>query len=293
MSKSVLARVAGVLDASNFAFGINPSIPAAQVSNSPGASGAQTMTLYSPNIVLGDGSYFNPFSTTAPLTFDIGSNAETVTPSSVATIAQGPAGLTVNITATFANVHGQGCRVTTGTAGLQEAINYANTENGGGIVVVDGVWAKLGGTSAILSAAVPATGVSVLDNRSAGPQWWAANSGATALVRTGSALEGWPVTALTTNGAIGPHTSGNYVITKAGVLADTLAAPVTGTEDGIIIAVMSNTANAHTITATGLLNTGSAAVNVATFAAFAGANLVLQASAAKWNVLTSNGITFS
>jgi hypothetical protein len=56
---------------------------------------------------------------------------------------------------------------------------------------------------------------------------------------------------------------------------------------------MSQTANAHTITATGLLNTGSASVNVATFAAFAGANVVLMAFNGKWNVISSVGITFS
>lgn len=293
MPKSILSHVAGVLDASNFAFGINPSIPAAKVANSPGASGSQTLELYMPSVTLADGRTFNPFSTVCPIQVGTGSNQETVTPSAVSTVTGGPAGLTVNITATFANVHGQGDPVASGTAGLQEAINYAKTYLAGGIVVTDGAWTNLGGTNAILAAAVPATGVSVLDNRGPGPQWWSSNSGATALVRTGTALEGWPLTALTTNGAIPPHASGNYIITKAGVLADTLAAPVTGTEDGIIIAVMSNTANAHTITATGLLNTGSAAVNVATFAAYAGANLVLQASGAKWNVLTSNGITFS
>lgn len=99
--------------------------------------------------------------------------------------------------------------------------------------------------------------------------------------------------ALTTNGAINPSAAATYVITKAGVLADTLAAPVVGTDDGKIITVTSNTANAHTITATGLLQTGSASVNLATFAASAGAGLTLMAYQGKWNVLSSVGITFS
>lgn len=101
------------------------------------------------------------------------------------------------------------------------------------------------------------------------------------------------LTALTTNGAIPPHTPATYVITKAGVLADTLAAPTATTDDGLIIVVTSSTANAHTITATGLLQTGTASVNLATFAAQPGAGLTLMAYQGKWNVLGSVGITFS
>lgn len=98
---------------------------------------------------------------------------------------------------------------------------------------------------------------------------------------------------LSINGAIPAHVGHTYVITKAGVLADTLAAPTATTDDGIEITVTSNTANAHTITATGLLQCGTASVNVATFAAQAGAGLTLMAYQGKWNVLASVGITFS
>lgn len=97
---------------------------------------------------------------------------------------------------------------------------------------------------------------------------------------------------LTTNGAL-PVTAGLYVITKAGVLADTLAAPTAGSQDGIIIQIMSTTANAHTLTATGLFQCGTASVNLATFAANAGAGLTLMSYNGKWVVLYSVGITFS
>ena len=83
------------------------------------------------------------------------------------------------------------------------------------------------------------------------------------------------------------------MITKAGVLADTLAAPTAGSQDGIVIQISSTTANAHTLTATGLLQTGTASVNVATFAAQAGAGMVLMSYNGKWIVLSSVGITFS
>ena len=101
------------------------------------------------------------------------------------------------------------------------------------------------------------------------------------------------LTALSVNGAIPPSTPATYVITKAGVLADTLAAPVVGTDDGKTIVVTSATANAHTVTATGLFQTGAATVNLATFAAFPGAGFTVMAYQGKWNVLASVGITFS
>jgi hypothetical protein len=100
-------------------------------------------------------------------------------------------------------------------------------------------------------------------------------------------------TAVTADGALGvPTTSQIRYVTKAGVAAMTLAAP-TSAEEGIELEVKSTTTNAHTITATGLLETGSSAVNVATFAAYAGAGVRLRAKNLKWQVVYSVGITFS
>lgn len=93
--------------------------------------------------------------------------------------------------------------------------------------------------------------------------------------------------------AINPHVESNYVITKAGVDAMTLAAPTATIDDGKVIQIDSTTANAHTLTATGLLNTGAAAVNVATFAAHAGASVRLRAYQGAWYVEAQIGITFS
>ena len=62
------------------------------------------------------------------------------------------------------------------------------------------------------------------------------------------------IQALSTSSAIPATQSGNYVITKTGTLAAlTLGAPTATTDDGMVIDVSSNTAFAHTITATGLL----------------------------------------
>lgn len=98
--------------------------------------------------------------------------------------------------------------------------------------------------------------------------------------------------ALSVDGAVSPSTPATYVITKAGVLAATLAAPAVA-DNGLVIGITSSTANAHTLTATGLLQPGTSAVNLATFAAQPGAGLTLMAVNGKWNVLGSVGITFS
>lgn len=97
---------------------------------------------------------------------------------------------------------------------------------------------------------------------------------------------------LAASGAI-PVVSGASVITKAGVAALTLAAPVAGTQDGVVLIITSNTAFAHTITATGLFQTGTATVNLATFAAFAGASIWLFAYQGKWNVLSLNAVVLT
>lgn len=95
-------------------------------------------------------------------------------------------------------------------------------------------------------------------------------------------------------GAISPSNQATYVITyNGGAGAYTLAAP-TAANNGLIIEITSATAQTHAITATGLLKTGAAAVNVATCAnADAGCSLRLMAYNLLWQVLSANQITFS
>jgi hypothetical protein len=90
---------------------------------------------------------------------------ETVTPSAVTTDGLG----NLLITATFTYSHMAGDTVRSGTFGLQEALN-AVSGFGGGIVVIDGPWAKLGGTQAIFEAATVPANVSIEDLRSGGEQ---------------------------------------------------------------------------------------------------------------------------
>jgi hypothetical protein len=86
--------------------------------------------------------------------------------------------------------------------------------------------------------------------------------------------------------AINPNIPGIYEVKTAGVDAMTLAAPPAAAEGNIII-IVSDTANAHTLTATSLLAGGTALKSLATFPAFRGASLTLRASNGVWQVLSS------
>lgn len=128
-----------------------------------------------------------PFSTLTPIVVGYGqSNQETVTPTatSVGACPSGNLGIgqaqCVTITASFSNTHGQSETAGDGTFGLQTAINYAQ-QMGGGIVTVDSVWSQMGGTNAMLTAAVPFSNVSIADYRANSPQFWNVQTGATTL----------------------------------------------------------------------------------------------------------------
>lgn len=89
--------------------------------------------------------------------------------------------------------------------------------------------------------------------------------------------------------------SGNYVITKAGVAAMTLAAPTAGVQDGMIIVLISDTAYAHTLTATSLLENGASGspYTTATFGAYIGANITLRAYNGTWVVIAVSNVSLS
>lgn len=84
----------------------------------------------------------------------------------------------------------------------------------------------------------------------------------------------------------------NFAINKATAAAITLVAP-SKAQDGCTIVFTSNTAAAHVITATALIGDGASGSpeDTATFAAFIGASLTLQAQNGIWNVISSTGIT--
>ena len=162
-------KFAGTFRAVDYAYGLGLGFPQSlTILTAPGATGAGSVTLSSGQIQLTDGTVASPLSINAPVLVGMGSNQETVTPSAVTNNGSQVPGQ-AGFTATFANLHGVGDPVASGTYGLQEAINDAAAK-GGGVVVVDYEWTNAGGTSAILAAAVlPAAGtVSILDNRAGG-----------------------------------------------------------------------------------------------------------------------------
>ena len=153
--------------AANFAYG-SPGGPAALICQQPVAIPgsplvAQSMTLAFTFTVTIDGITFWPLSTLAPVNVGSDGNAEKVTPVSVSggntTVYQGG-----SFTADFANGHGSGDYVCSATFGLQEALNLAGAA-GGGKVIIDEQWVKLGGTTTIKNAATLPSGVTITDNR--------------------------------------------------------------------------------------------------------------------------------
>lgn len=93
------------------------------------------------------------------------------------------------------------------------------------------------------------------------------------------------------DGAIAIKT-GTVVITKGTAAALTLAAPAES-QNGVRLRITSATAAAHVVTATGLLFDGAEATgdDTATFAAFPGATVELEAVNQKWNVVNAKAVT--
>lgn len=163
---------AGTAYAANFAYGTaaQPAPLTIGIGNSTTGSGS-TITLNFGNITTAvDNITWMPLATNAPITAGVGANAETVTPSAVScrtpTIYQ-----TCTVTANFSYIHGVGDLVSSGTVGLQESLNYI-AFLGGGTVAVDTVWAKLGGTTAMITAANPYSGIAIFDYRGVTPTFF-------------------------------------------------------------------------------------------------------------------------
>ena len=151
---SIISAFAGRYSALDFAYGVLPAGgPPLSVQTGNTATGAGSIVLVSGQSETTGGASSFPVTTNTPITVGVGANAETVTPSGVTlgNLSGGVPGLTV--TATFANIHGPLEPVTSGTFGLQEAINMA-AANGSGEVVVTQAWYNAGGTLAMIQAAV-------------------------------------------------------------------------------------------------------------------------------------------
>ncbi len=185
------SRVSGKFAAACYAYGVSPnSAPALKIASGNTATGSQTITLNAGSFALPDGRQIYPLSVSAPITVDIGSNAETVTPTAVSgCTSQAQFAQACSVTASFNNLHGAGVSISSGTAGLQEAINDAFL-GGGGLVTIDGYWSQLGGTNAIAYAAVPYQSVAIEDDRTGSVQYWNITPATTTVLATPTPLTG-------------------------------------------------------------------------------------------------------
>lgn len=160
---------AGEYRAVCYAYGVVADVPALIVDSPSGSTSGstQTVTLAFGQLTLQDGTILSPLSTNAPVVVGTGAGADKVTPSAVSTNTPGVYQSSSLTATTFSHAHGTGDTVSSGTVGLQEAINAASAA-GGGVVIVDAAWAQNGGTDAMIEAATVPAGVSIQDNRTGG-----------------------------------------------------------------------------------------------------------------------------
>jgi hypothetical protein len=147
-----------------------------KVLSGPNTTGAVSYVMQAGYIVAKNGRSINPFSISAPVLIGT-ANQETATPSAVSgCVAVTQNTVQCTVTVTVANAHGQGELIQSGTFGLQEALNDAQLsgQNFGvaGIVTLDGLWTAIGGTDAMVKAALPYQLVTIEDRRFGTPVLW-------------------------------------------------------------------------------------------------------------------------
>jgi hypothetical protein len=157
---------AGYFNAASFAYGC-PNGPGALVVDEPTATPASPAVAQACSVAFGytttaDGIVFYPLATNASIRIGSDSAAEAVTPASVTNGGQVYRG--TSFTAEFSDQHGSGDPISSATFGAQEAANYAALQ-GGGIVVIDSEWTRLGGTTDIYNNLTLPSGVTKQDNR--------------------------------------------------------------------------------------------------------------------------------
>ena len=172
--------------------------PGVRIFSGNNAAGAATITLSQASVRLPDGRTIVPFSSggqnilgqpqampAIPIQVGAGSTLETVTPTAVSGCYVGAPQGSCQITATFANAHGQGEVVTSGSDGIQEAINDAAFW-GGGVVSVDPSEAFYRGGATAVRALIAAANVmplvSVEDTMQGPPIYWNPTQGGAATI---------------------------------------------------------------------------------------------------------------
>lgn len=132
------SRFNAVRSSWEYAYGVNPTIDALMVSSGgSSAAGTYSVTLSLGSVSGPDGVRISP-TTTTPITIGSGASQETVTPTAVSNPTPDQYN-TCTITAAFANGHGIGDQVRSGSAGIVEAMNgaHATGTTFGGLAAVD------------------------------------------------------------------------------------------------------------------------------------------------------------
>lgn len=245
-----------------------PGIPPLKIASGNGSTGSSTITLAVGYVTLPDGRIIFPLCAGSNVTGTItcggatpitvnpgGSNQETVTPTAVSGCNVFPVNTTVpscQVTASFSNLHNQGEFIQSGTAGMQEAYNDAQLA-GGGLVAVDAVWSKAGGTTSnITSASMPGpNAVAIEDSRTANASYWYPTPGLTNITVPTALTTASTLTTSTTGGSIATATTPRFCVTAVDQFGGETACSNDSAGTATLVDGAGST-NSYTITAAGV-----------------------------------------
>jgi hypothetical protein len=150
----------------------------AQVYTGGGTAGTTYAITVFPSTVVIQGRTVGVFSTTSRITIGQGASQETVTPTTVSGCGIGQPYRGCTITAAFTYSHGKGDQITSGSAGLDEALNDAANTNGS-VVISPGLPTITDANIAASTAIFP--NVTIKDQRKGEQTWTVQPSTLTAL----------------------------------------------------------------------------------------------------------------
>jgi hypothetical protein len=144
-----LSKFSGVFNAFDYAYGVNPQVPALQVIAGSNAGGTYSVTLAFGKVFAADGRAIVPVAG-VPIGIGANSSYEVITPSAVSNPTPNVYGTCI-ITGTFTNAHSMGDQVVSGDGGLQEAVTSA-IAYGGGLVALDARFGQAVGVADTVAA---------------------------------------------------------------------------------------------------------------------------------------------
>lgn len=172
------------------------------------ATGSQTIVITTAGIPIpGRGLPRNPLTGAGFVPIQV--DQETEIPTAITCGVNAPTGANVpssamvcNVTATWTSIHGNNSPVSSGDAGVQEALNDACST--GGDVVADGT-SGLGSGNTFITQATPCSSAIIEDHRTGTAVYWSVRPTTQTTISAGSA----PVAAVGTGGAL---TAGAYLL---------------------------------------------------------------------------------